>query len=215
MKTVTLKVVIEVPDNYVMNEPKRTLEDSILNRDSECEISSVSEFPQFKPTGNYTKPMTPEDYIRTVPGSGWSIQNIPDTIMNAYENGKTHMDAEWHDVMEQYCEKYGIDFRDFIRDIYMMFSDASEEVSVDDGSEDKSGFVNGGRELGKFYLVNVPGKHGYSFMVKTILEDESDILTKCYEMELFNDEDDVTYASVSEADKYDQEHFKEFNYLDR
>ena len=32
---------------------------------------------------------------------------------------------------------------------------------------------------------------------------------------LFNDEDDVTYASVYEADKYDQEHFKEFKYLDR
>ena len=42
-----------------------------------------------------------------------------------------------------------------------------------------------------------------------------DILTKCFEMDLFNDEDDVNYASVSEADEYDQEHFKEFNYLDR
>ena len=66
-----------------------------------------------------------------------------------------------------------------------------------------------------FYLVNVPGKYGYSFMVNTALEDESDILSKCYEMELFNYEEDVTYASVSEADEYDQEHFKEFNYLDR
>lgn len=70
MKTVTLKVIIEVPDNYVMDEPEWTLEDSILNSGSECEISSVSEFPQFKPTGNYTKPMSPEDYIGTVPVSG-------------------------------------------------------------------------------------------------------------------------------------------------
>ena len=66
-----------------------------------------------------------------------------------------------------------------------------------------------------FYLVNVPGKYGYSFMVNTALEDESDILTKCSEKELFNDDEDVNYASVSEADKYDREHFKEFNYLDR
>ena len=35
------------------------------------------------------------------------------------------------------------------------------------------------------------------------------------DMCIFNDEEDATYASVSEADKYDQEHFKEFNYLDR
>ena len=109
MKTVTLKVVIEVPDNYVMNEPEWTLEDSILNRDSGCEISSVDEFPQFKPTGVYTKPMSPEEYIGTVPVSGWSMENIPDTIKNAYEDGKKHMDAEWHDVMKsmpcfsQYC----------------------------------------------------------------------------------------------------------------
>ena len=110
MKTIALKVVIEVPDNYVMDEPKWTLEDSILNIDSGCEISSVSEFPQFKPTENYTKPMSPEEYIGTIPVAGWSMENIPDTIKNAYEDGKKHMDAEWHDVVKQYCEKYGIDF---------------------------------------------------------------------------------------------------------
>ena len=151
MKTIALKVVIEVPDNYVMNEPKWTLEDSILNIDSGCEISSVSEFPKFKPSGNYTKPMSPDKYIGTVPVSGWSIQNIPDTIKNAYEDGKNHMDAEWHDVMKQYCEKHGIDFWDFIRDIHMMFSDAQKEGSeseedcsgeCEDDSEDKSEVAN-------------------------------------------------------------------------
>ena len=217
MKTVTLKVVIEVPDNYVMDEPEWTLEDSILNSDSGCEISSVDEFPQFKQTGDYTKPMSPDKYIGIVPVSGWSIPNIPDTIKNAYEDGKNHMDAEWHDVMKQYCEKHGIDFWDFIRDIHMMFSDAKKDdsESEEDSSEDKSGLSNDEKSSEKFYLVNVPGQHGYSFMVKTVMEDESDILTKCFEMNLFNDEDDVNYASVSEADEYDQEHFKEFNYLDR
>ena len=225
MKTIALKVVIEVPDNYVMDEPEWTLEDSILNRDSECEIVSVDEFPKFKPSENYTKPMSPDKYIGTVPVSGWSIQNIPDTIKNAYEDGKNHMDAEWHDVIKQYCEKHGIDFWDFIRDIHMMFSDAQEDgseseeysdedSSEEDDSENKSGLaVNDDRWPGNFYLVNVPGKHGYSFMVKTVLEDESDILEKCSEMKLFNDEEDVFRASVSEADKYDQEHFKEFDYL--
>lgn len=217
MKTVTLKVVIEVPDNYVMDEPEWLLEDSILNSGSECEISSVDEFPQFKPSGDYTKPMSPEEYIGTIPVIGWSIPNIPDTIKKAYEDGKKHKDAEWHDAMKQYCEKHGIDFWDVIRATYGMFSDAKKDdsESEEDDSEDKSGVVNDERFPGKFYLVNVPGQHGYSFMVKTILEYESDILTKCFEMNLFNDEDDVTYASVSEADKYDQEHFKEFKYLDR
>ena len=70
------------------------------------------------------------------------------------------------------------------------------------------------KQENNFYLVNVPGKHGYSFMVKTALEDESDILTKCSEKELFNDDEDVNYASVSEADEYAQEFFKEFIYLD-
>ena len=218
MKTIALKVIIEVPDNYVMNEPKWTLEDSILNIDSGCEISSVSEFPQFKQTENYTKPMSPEEYIGTVPVVGWSMENIPDTIKKAYEDGQKYMmDVEWHDVMKQYYEKYGIDFWDVIRDIHMMFSDAKKDdsESEEDSSEDKSGLSNDDRESGKFYLVNVPGQHGYSFMVKTVLEDESDILTKCFEMNLFNDEDDVNYASVSEADEYDQEHFNEFNCLDR
>lgn len=70
------------------------------------------------------------------------------------------------------------------------------------------------KQENNFYLVNVPGKYGYSFMVNTALEGESDILEKCSEKELFNDEDDVTYASVSEADEHDQEFFKEFIYLD-
>ena len=214
MKTIALKVIIEVPDNYVMDEPEWTLEDSILNRNSECEISSVSKFPKFKVSGNYTKPMSPDKYIATVPVRGWSIPNIPDTIKNAYEDGKNHMDAEWHDVMKQYCEKHGIDFWDFIRDVHMMFSDAQNDDSESekDDSEDKSGVAANDEKWpdGNYYLVNVSGKHGYSFMVKTVLEDESDILEKCSEMKLFNDEEDVNYASVSEADKNDLEHFDYF-----
>ena len=214
MKTVTLKVVIEVPDNYVMDEPEWTLEDSILNSDSGCEICSVDEFTQFKPTGDYTKPMSPEEYIGTVPVSGWSMENIPDTVKNAYEDGKKHMDAEWSAVMKQYCEKNGIDFWDFIRDVHMMFSDAQNDDSESekDDSEDKSGVAANDEKWpsGNYYLVNVSGKHEYSFMVKTVLEDESDILKKCSEMRLFDDEEDVAYASVSEADKTDLEHFDYF-----
>ena len=129
MKTVTLKVVIKVPEIYNMDEPAVALEDSILNSESECEICSVSVFPQFKPTGDYTKPMSPEEYIATVPVTGWSIPNIPDTIKKAYEDGKNHMDAKWHDVMKQYCKIHGIDFWDIIRATYGMVSDAQKEDS--------------------------------------------------------------------------------------
>lgn len=214
MKPITLKVVIEVPDNYVMDEPEWTLEDSILNSGSECGISSVSEFPQFKPTGNYTKPMSPEDYIGTVPVSGWSMENIPDTVKEAYEDGKKHMDAEWSEVMKQYCEKHGIDFWDFIRDVHMMFSDAQNDDSESekDDSEDKSEVAVNDEKWpdGNYYLVNVSRKYRYSFMVKTIFKDESDILRMCSEMRLFDDEEDVNYASVSEADQYDLELFDYF-----
>lgn len=132
MKTVTLKVVIEVPDDYVMDDPEWTLNDSILNIDSECEISSVSEFPQFNPAENYKKPISPEEYVGTNQVAGWSMENIPDTVKNAYEDVKKYMmDVEWHDVMKQYCEKRGIDFWDVIRDIHMMFSNAQKGDSLD------------------------------------------------------------------------------------
>ena len=137
MKTVTLKVIIEVPDDYVMDEPERILEDS-LNEDL---ISSVSEVPEFKPTENYMRPMSPEDYIGTVPVSGWSMPNIPDTIKKAYEDGKNHMDAEWSNVMKQYCEKHDIDFWDVIGDVHMMISDAQKHDSEEDGKLECNRFV--------------------------------------------------------------------------
>lgn len=202
MKTVTLKVVIEVPDDYIINEPEWTLEDSILNSDSKCEIADVGELSEKK------KPMMGgAEYLQTIPVTGMSIQNIPTTISTAFEDGKRSMDVEWHSVMKQYCEEHDLNYLDFIKEIAPMFSDAQEETEEP---------VNYGDAIqpGKFYLVNVSGKNGYSFMVKTEMEDESDILEKCSELDLFDCEEDSNYAFVSEADKYDQEHFKEYNYLD-
>ena len=79
----------------------------------------------------------------------------------------------------------------------MMLSDAQKDGSeskedcsgeCEDDSEDKSEVANDVRFFsGNYYLVNVSGKHEYSFMVKTALEDESDILTKCSEKELLAD----------------------------
>lgn len=206
MKSINLKVTIEVPDNYVMDEPEWLLEDCILNSDSKCGIADVGELSDKK------KPMMGgAEYLETIPVTGMTIQNIPTTISTAYEDGKRSMDAEWHGVMKQYCEEHGLDYFDFIKEIAPLFSDAQEEIEEPDNEpgEDAEDVCSG-----KFYLVNVSGKNGYSFMVKTEMEDESDILEKCSELDLFDCEEDVNYAFVSEADKYDQDHFKEYNYLD-
>lgn len=203
MKTINLKVTIEVPDNYIMDDPEWLLEDCILNSDSKCGITDVGELSEKK------KPMMGgAEYLQTIPVTGMSIQNIPTTISTAFEDGKRSMDAEWHSVMKQYCEEHDFDYLDFIKEIAPMFSDAQEETEEVSSEGTEYGHP------GKFYLVNVSGKNGYSFMVKTEMEDESDILEKCSELDLFDCEEDSNYAFVSEADKYDQEHFKEYNYLD-
>ena len=127
MKTIALKVVIEVPDHYVMDEPKWTLEDCILNSDSECEITDVGELSDKK------KPMMGgAEYLQTIPVTGMSIQNIPTTISTAFVDGKRSMDTEWHSVMKQYCEEHDLNYLDFIKEIAPMFSDAQEETEESD-----------------------------------------------------------------------------------
>ena len=67
-----------------------------------------------------------------------------------------------------------------------------------------------------YFLVNVPGKYGYSFMVRTEMteDDEEDILDACLEQDLFNDEEDRDVASISEADEDDQKFFDDFYDID-
>lgn len=203
MKTINLKVTIEVPDNYIMDEPEWLLENCILGHDSECGIADVGELSEKKPM------MGGAEYLETIPVTGMSIQNIPTTISTAYEDGKRSMDAEWNSVIKQYCEEHDLNYLDFIKEIAPMFSDAQEETEEPINYGDAT-------QPGKFYSIIVipdhPGPNGYSFMVKTMLEDKLDILKKCSELDLFNCEEDRNYAFVSEVD--DQEHFKEYNYLD-
>jgi len=42
MKTITLKVTIQVPDDYTLDKPQWLLEDCTSCRQSECEIISVT-----------------------------------------------------------------------------------------------------------------------------------------------------------------------------
>jgi hypothetical protein len=60
----------------------------------------------------------------------------------------------------------------------------------------------------KNYLVNVSGKKGYSFCVKTGSEmTEDNIIEACVSLDLFSDSEDADYASVEPATEYDVRHF--------
>lgn len=67
-----------------------------------------------------------------------------------------------------------------------------------------------------YFLVNVPGKYGYSFMVRTEMteDDEDAILDACLEQDLFDDEEDRDEASISIADEHDQQFFEDFYDID-
>lgn len=72
-----------------------------------------------------------------------------------------------------------------------------------------------------YYLVNVLGKDGYSFMVE--IDEDMDEAVKCgdyyniieiaYKAELFNDEDDAYQCNVSIADDNDIKHFSVFSFV--
>lgn len=66
----------------------------------------------------------------------------------------------------------------------------------------------------EYYLINVPGKRGYSFMVRTELTDSDDIIQKALDLDLFDDVDDAEICNVSDADENDQKFFNDFYDLD-
>jgi hypothetical protein len=81
---------------------------------------------------------------------------------------------------------------------------------LDDLSEECLEYANGAEETdGKHYaMVNVPGRHGYSFMVKTTEEmTEGEIISKCVGLDLFEDPVDTTYANVTPCTDDDIEKF--------
>ena len=81
---------------------------------------------------------------------------------------------------------------------------------LDDLSEECLEYANSAEETdGKHYaMVNVPGRHGYSFMVKTAEEmTEGEIISKCALFNLFQDPMDATYANVTPCTDYDVEKF--------
>lgn len=65
-----------------------------------------------------------------------------------------------------------------------------------------------------YYKIDVPGKHGYSFMITSNdVLDKSEILDKALAKGLFQDEIDVDYAVVDDLiSDYDIEHFKDCTY---
>lgn len=63
-----------------------------------------------------------------------------------------------------------------------------------------------------YLLVNVFGKHGYSFMVygPYTENEESKVIDICLEKDLFQDEEDAECANVVQADENDVKAFMGF-----
>lgn len=61
----------------------------------------------------------------------------------------------------------------------------------------------------KYLLVNIFGSHGYSFMIYGNYDEfhESEIIDACLAHNLFQDEEDVNYCSIVEADDNDVKAF--------
>lgn len=64
----------------------------------------------------------------------------------------------------------------------------------------------------KYWLINVVGNHGYSFMVCGELEDEDEAIDAAFDEDLFESADDANYATAEEADENDIKHFTEGGY---
>lgn len=60
-----------------------------------------------------------------------------------------------------------------------------------------------------YLLVNVFGKHGYSFMVYGAYTEnnENEVINICLNKDLFQDKEDAEYASVVNADENDVKAF--------
>ena len=62
-----------------------------------------------------------------------------------------------------------------------------------------------------YYLLNVPGKHGYSFMVLCDAKDEEEAISMAADAELFQDPEDADYCIAEEASESDIMHFAKFD----
>jgi hypothetical protein len=66
------------------------------------------------------------------------------------------------------------------------------------------------RIMKKYWLINVSvEKNGYSMVVLTDKETEKDVLLAAYDKDLFDQDEDIEYATAELADDDTIEHFKE------
>lgn len=74
-------------------------------------------------------------------------------------------------------------------------------------------YINENTPPKHYYMVNIPGHYGYSFMVESTDElDEVEVIDKCANKNLFNDDDDRHYALVDDlVTDTDIDHFKKNN----
>jgi hypothetical protein len=68
----------------------------------------------------------------------------------------------------------------------------------------------GDKDMKKYWLINVSvEKNGYSMVVLTDKETEKDVLLAAYDKDLFDQDEDIEYATAELADDDTIEHFKE------
>lgn len=74
-------------------------------------------------------------------------------------------------------------------------------------------YINENLSPKHYYMVNIPGHYGYSFMVESTDElDEVEVIDKCADKNLFNDDSDKNYALVDDmVTDTDIDHFKKNN----
>lgn len=64
----------------------------------------------------------------------------------------------------------------------------------------------------KNWIINVSGRHGYSFMVETDIENDSEVICAAKKANLFEDAEDADYAFADDlVSQYDIDHFKKSN----
>lgn len=63
----------------------------------------------------------------------------------------------------------------------------------------------------EYYLINVIGKHGYSFVVHGYIKHEEDAIQQALDNDLFHDADDAEQAMAEVASEDDIKHFEEWD----
>lgn len=137
-----------------------------------------------------------------------TVMDMSDDDAKQYQIVQLEYNPDKHDLVATTIDGKRLDNFAF-DDIGYLIEDLSEECLEYAETEEKpSDGLN-------YFMVNVPGKYGYSFMVTTKYANmsEQEILNACLANDLFEQETDVEIASIdTEVYEDDIRHFKDCTY---